>query len=128
MSIDTFKVDEVLENLAFTEHKRFNAYQITTLSMEKDVEAVNDYLIFRSHGKYAILEAKIETLCEANNHPDEHFPIGTELPNYEIECRICGDEYIPDINNSHLVFYFLDDFIQRVKKKQLNLSHQMIAI
>jgi len=128
MGINTVRIDEVLELLAIANEKRFNAYQVALLSNESDIEAVNDYLIYKAQGRFASLSAKIETLCEANNHPDEHFDIGDQLPNYEIECRICGDEYVPDIDNSHLVFYFTNEFSEAVKKKQLTLSKQMVAI
>lgn len=117
MRVDTYAVDKVLENLAVREEKRFNAYQIARLSKQEDVEQVNDYLLYKAQGPYAILSAKIETLCP-ENHPDAQFEFGESLPDYEIECYVCGEEYIPDINFSHLVFYFTKDYLENVKKKK----------
>jgi len=116
MSINFVKVEMVLEKLALLNEKRFNAHQIASLSNEIDVMAINDYLLYRSSEPFGILIAKIETLCD-NNHPDAHFEIGEPLPEFEIACRICGCEYIPDIEFSHLVFYFKESFIQDIKKK-----------
>ncbi|WP_214684641.1 MULTISPECIES: hypothetical protein [unclassified Exiguobacterium] len=127
MSIDVGMVDRVLEHLAKDNHRRFNAYQINSASHQSDVEKVNEYLLFRSKGSFAILEAKIETLCEENNHPDEHFDIDEKIPEYEIECRICGNEYVPDLENSHLVFYFKDSYLESVKKK-LTIQNSLVAI
>lgn len=119
MNINTLNVDKALEKLALKNEKRFNAHQIAAITNEPDVMTVNDYLIYRSTGPFGILEAKVETICD-NNHPDEHFNFNEPLPEYEIECRICGCEYIPDLEFSHLVFYFKESFIDEVKKKELN--------
>lgn len=117
MSINTVNIEKILEKLALNNEKRFNAYQIAKLSSEMDVMAVNDYLLYRSAENFGILNAKVETLCD-NNHPDKHFNFNEPLPDYEVECRICGCEYIPDLEFSHLVFYFKENYVEEVKKKQ----------
>lgn len=116
MGFDTYAVDKVLETLAIKEEKRFNAYQVAHLSNQEDVDQVNDYLLYKAQGPFAVLTAKIEILCP-ENHPDAQFQLGEPLPDYEIECYVCGEEYIPDINRSHLVFYFTDQYLENVKKK-----------
>ena len=118
MSINIANIDNVLENLAILNEKRFNAHQIAILSNEKEVLKVNDYLVYRSTGDFGILEARIETLCP-KYHPDYQLKIEDKFPNYEIECYICGEEYIPDLNFSHLVFYFRNEYLEDVKKKKL---------
>lgn len=123
MGINQVKIDEVLESLAIANEKRFNAHQVASLANESDVLKVNEYLLYKSLGNFGILDAKIETLCD-NGHPDEHFNVGEPLPDYEIECHVCGNEYIPDLEFSHLVFYFKDEYLNDVKKKLEN--HQKI--
>ncbi|RHW38689.1 hypothetical protein D1B33_07395 [Lysinibacillus yapensis] len=119
MSINSTVIENTLEKLALNNEKRFNAYQIASLSNETDVMAVNNYLLYRSDSNFGILNAKIETLCD-NNHPDKHFELNEPLPDYELECRICGCEYIPDMEFSHIVFYFKESYVTEVKKKRLN--------
>lgn len=126
MGINTLEVDKTLEKMAFANERRFNAHQVTSLSKEKNVMEVNDYLLYRSIGTFGILNAKIETLCD-NNHPAEHFDIGEPLPKYEVACHICENEYIPDLEYSHLVFYFRESFIADVKKKWLKQHHRVLA-
>lgn len=112
-------LDDILENLAINNEYRFNAYQIASISNEKDVDAVNEYLLHRSDSKYGILTPKVETLCP-NNHPDKHFDFGIPLPVEEVECRICEEIYVPDLNFSHIVFYFKSNYkdeVKRIKKK-----------
>lgn len=116
MGIKTTAVNMVLEELAYKEEQRFNAHQIAFLSGQRDIEEVNEYLLHLSQGKFASLIAKIEVLCEANDHPDAKYNLNEPLPSHEI-CYICGDEYVPTIERSHLVFYFEDSYIQEVKKK-----------
>lgn len=128
MGINTLRIDEILEMLALSNEKRFNAYQVASLAKESDPVAVNDYLLYKSDGNYGTLIAKIETLCD-NNHPDMHFNMNEKLPEYEIECRICGEEYLPDLDFSHLVFYCRDSFIKDAKKKtMMNSSCQLVSI
>jgi hypothetical protein len=115
--INIVAVDGVLENLALQGKNRFNAYQIASLSNEEDIDAVNEYLLIKA--KFDALIIKIETLCPSN-HPDlqlDYISNGIELSDEIIECRICDEEYIPDIEFTNVVFYFNDEYVENLKKK-----------
>ncbi|MFS0688981.1 hypothetical protein AB1K89_07045 [Sporosarcina sp. 179-K 8C2 HS] len=123
MSVNTVEIDKVLERLALSNEKRFNAFQVASLANESDPLEVNEYLLYKSEGKFGALTAKIETLC-VNNHPDKHFELGTVLPNYEVECRICDSEYVPDLEFAHLVFYFREVYKQEIEKKNDEIQNE----
>ncbi|OES45213.1 hypothetical protein [Domibacillus iocasae] len=124
---DTGKIEKVLESLADQNEYRFNAYQVAYLSNEKDVDSVNEYLLYRTHPDFGILQVKIETICP-ENHPDKHFKFGEPLLDEEVECRICDESYVPDEYNSHLVFYFNEKYKNDVKKKALKPSRVLQLI
>ncbi|MEW9702842.1 hypothetical protein [Paenibacillus sp. SI8] len=114
MNINTVEIDRILEQLALQDAYRFNAYQISALVGEKDVDLVNKYLMFKAH--FGVLEAIIEFLCP-NNDPDFQIILGKETPSGIRECRICDKEYTPDLDYSHIVFYFKRTYIEDLKKK-----------
>ncbi|SMG56465.1 hypothetical protein [Paenibacillus aquistagni] len=113
MSINVFEVDQVLEQLALNGATRFNAYYVSHLSKQEDVDEVNDYLMMKA--KFGVLIVRVETICP-NSHVDQQFD--GPLPNYEIECRFCEEMYTPDPLNTNVVFYFTTTFAESVKKKQ----------
>jgi hypothetical protein len=123
---DFSNIDRVLEELALKDEYRFNAYQVASLSNEIDVDSVNEYLLYKTHPKFGILEAKIETICP-ENHPDKHFDFGEALPDGEVECRICDESYTLNPYNSHIVFYFKDKYKKEVKKKALKSSKKLLV-
>jgi hypothetical protein len=114
MAINSVHIDIILERIAVQGAFRFNAYQVAALSKEENIDEVNEYLLFKS--KFGVLKAKFEFLCP-DNHPDFQIDLGQEIPDNSRECRICEEEYTPDSENSHLVYYFHDQYIEDVKKK-----------
>lgn len=126
MSVNTVRIDEVLERLALDDRNRFNAYFVAYLSEQADIDRVNDYLLMKA--QFGVLNVKIETICP-NDHIDQHFEWG-ELPNNEVECRFCDDDdasYLPDPENTNIVYYFSSEYTEEIKKKrQENL--QLLAI
>lgn len=116
MGVNISALDSVLEKLAASNEQRFNAHQIAFLAQEDDIAEVGKYLLYKSSGAYAILEAKVEFLCKDNDHPDllvDFFE--SEIPGEAI-CYICGSEYEPDLERSHVVFYFKESYLEDVKK------------
>lgn len=124
MIINTVKIDEILEGLAYDNKNRFNAYFVAYLSEEKDIDRVNDYLMMKA--QFGVLEVKLETICP-NDHVDQQFDWG-KLPDYEISCRFCDDDesYFPDPEKTNIVFNFTKEYVEALKKKQQN--SQLIAI
>ena len=115
MSIDTVKIDQVLEELAVDEKSRFNAYFISYYSNQSNVDEVNDLLM---KARFGALIVKVESICP-ENHIDQQFDID-KFPEVEIECRFCDEDsasYMPDIENTNIVFYFTHSYIESVKKK-----------
>ncbi|OMF32304.1 hypothetical protein [Paenibacillus peoriae] len=126
MRFNTVKVDQVLEQLALQNKSRFNAYFVAYLSEQVDVDRVNEYLMMKSN--FGDLIVKVETICP-DNHIDQQFDLDT-LPSYGIQCRFCDDDkewYIPDPENTNIVYYFSDEYIEEVKKKLEKVS-KLIAI
>ncbi|HAF97562.1 hypothetical protein [Paenibacillus lactis] len=125
MIINTVKIDEILEGLAYDNKNRFNAYFVAYLSEEKDIDRVNDYLMMKA--QFGVLEVKLETICP-NDHVDQQFDWG-KLPDCEINCRLCDDDesYFPDPEKTNIVFNFTKEYVEALKKKQQN-SQQLIAI
>lgn len=122
MSIDTVIIDQILEQLALNEKSRFNAYFVSSLSNQQNVDEVNDYLLMKA--KFGALIVKIETICP-ENHIDQQFDFNHEFPTYELECRFCESDnsaYIPDPANTNVVFYFTEIFVESVKKKNVSTS------
>jgi len=122
VSINTVQIDSILERLALQDAYRFNAYQIAALSHEDDIVTVNRYLM--SKVQFGVLNAKLEFLCP-DNHPDFEIEIGRTFPDNLRECRICDEEYIPDLESSHIVFYFDQRYIADVKKKHQYQSERL---
>lgn len=127
MSINTVEIEKALEQLALNEKSRFNAYYISHLSNQTNIDMVNDYLLMKA--KFGALIVKVETICP-HNHIDQQFEFGVELPSEELECRFCEDEeamYVPDPENTNVVYYFSSNYIEEVKKKRMK-SMQAMAI
>ncbi|AET59601.1 hypothetical protein HPL003_14250 [Paenibacillus terrae HPL-003] len=115
MRLNTVKVDQVLEQLALENKSRFNAYFVAHLSEQKDVDRVNDYLMMKSD--FSDLIVKVETICP-ESHIDQQFDLH-KLPDFEIECRFCDDEwYIPDPENTNIVYFFSKEYVEEVKKER----------
>ncbi|OWA36787.1 hypothetical protein B9G55_01525 [Saccharibacillus sp. O16] len=126
MSIRAGAVDQVLERLALENKSRFNAYFVAHASGQSDIDLVNDYLLMKA--KFGALEMKVESICP-NNHIDQTFK-NNILPTHEIQCRFCidGDNegfYMPDPENTNVVFSFTSDYLEDLKKKH---QKRLIAI
>lgn len=126
MRINTVKIDQVLEQLASKNMSRFNAYFVAYLAEQSNVDRVNDYLLMKS--SFGDLIVKIETICP-EAHIDQQFDLN-KLPDHEIQCNFCDDDqdwYIPDPENTNIVYYFSNEYIDEVKKKR-DQNTSLIAI
>jgi len=126
MHFNTVKIEQVLEQLALQEKKRFNAYFVAYLAEQVDVDKVNEYLMMKAN--FGVLDVKVETICP-ENHIDQHFELKA-FPEYEIQCRHCDDDqatYLPDLENTNIVFNFSTEYVEEIKKKR-ELTSKLIAI
>jgi hypothetical protein len=118
MGINYFAIDDVLKEAYLRGEKRFNAYTVAYWANQPDVKAVNKYLLTKNGN---VLTSRIEFLCKENNHPTASISFGERIPGHAT-CHVCGDEFIPSIEHSNIVYYFtsqppIETTTDRQKKK-----------
>jgi hypothetical protein len=107
-------IDKALKTLAVNKRSRFNAHQVAFLSFNSDVNEVYNYLVSREP---FVLYRKYEVLCPNRSDSAAAYSNREQIPKGWIECRICGDEFIPDPNHIHIVFYFSDTYLKQVEEE-----------
>lgn len=115
------RIDHSLKQLAFNNRTRINAHQVAFLSGNEDVNEVYSYLVSREP---YVLKRAYEVLCPERMDSAAAYDSLEKIPNSWIECRICGKEFIPDLNLVHIVFNFTNDYIQQVKREIENEKKQ----
>lgn len=108
-------IEHALRTLAINQRYRFNAHQVTYLSGNNDVNAVYEYLKTREP---FVLNRSFEIMCPSRND-SAMAPVSSmeEIPTKWIECRICGEEFIPDPNLVHVVFHFNPDYLKDLQEE-----------
>lgn len=110
--LNVASIDKALKILALNRRYRFNAHQVALLSENTDVNEVYNYLSSREP---YVLKKHFEVLC-----PDR-MDSAASYDKYEdirfdrwLECRICGEEFMPDPDLIHIVFYFTDNYLKQI--------------
>lgn len=66
------------------------------------------------------LKVSYQVLCSGENQRydvDREFSERSEIPNYEITCRVCGDRYIPSEGNILLSFEPTESYLESSAQK-----------
>ncbi|MFP3415170.1 hypothetical protein SB773_27015 [Bacillus sp. SIMBA_074] len=108
------KIDDALKILAINNRYRFNAQQVAYLSGNSDVNEVYRYLCTREP---YVLKRSYEVLCPERFDSAAAYSTLEKIPKSWIECRICGEEFIPDENLIHIVFSFTPSYLEQVRKE-----------
>lgn len=105
------QIEHALRTLAINKRYRFNAHQVAYLSGNSDVNEVYKYLVTREP---YILQRSYEVLCPGRmDSAMEPFSSMDQVPkNRWVECRVCGEEFLPDPNLVHIVFYFNPEYLK----------------
>ncbi|MDB8439107.1 hypothetical protein [Turicibacter sanguinis] len=106
-------IDSVLKTLALNNRYRFNAHQVAYLSGNNNIKDVYNYLISREP---YVLYRRYEVQCPNNFDANESYASLDEIPTDWTECRICGDEFIPDKDLIQIVFYFTPQYLEQVRQ------------
>ncbi|MFJ7941141.1 hypothetical protein ACIQYG_22000 [Peribacillus sp. NPDC096622] len=122
MGIDFFKVEDALKEAYMRGETRFNAYTVAFWSNQSDILAVNNYLLSKNGN---VLEARIEFLCDENNHPTGSIKFGEKIPP-SITCHICQNEFIPSLEFSNIIFNFSNP-LSRSSTKQEKKKLQLVT-
>ncbi len=107
-------IDSVLKTLALNNRYRFNAHQVAYLSGNADIKAVYDYLTSREP---YVLYRRYEVQCPHNFDANGTYSSLEEIPKGWMECRICGEEFIPDKDLIQIVFYFTPQYLEQVRQE-----------
>lgn len=105
-------IDYALKQLAYNGRIRINAQQVAYLSGNSDVNEVYNYLISREP---YVLKRSYEVLCPDRMDSTASYDSLDQVPKTWMECRICGEEFIPDLNLIHIVFNFTNEYIRQVR-------------
>jgi len=108
------RIDHALKQLAYSGRFRINAHQVAYLSGNNDTEEVYKYLTSREP---YVLVMSYEVLCPERMDSAASYESLEKIPQSWIECRICGKEFIPDLDLVHIVFNFTGNYIDQVKKE-----------
>lgn len=112
--LDIARIDHALKQLAYSGRIRINAHQVAYLSGNTNINDVYNYLVSREP---YILNRSFEVLCPERMDSAAVYGSIEEIPRRWIECRICGEEFIPDKNLVHIVFDFTANYIEQVREE-----------
>ncbi|GGF87049.1 hypothetical protein [Paenibacillus aceti] len=115
-----FRLDDILEEMAFNDKKHFSPHYICALSGIADLKIVTQYLLSQVNRK---LKVYYEVECPEGDSDflvDSPVEIISELR----RCSVCGIEYRPDPDRVWVSFDFLPQYKDYVKKKKVRqVSH-----
>lgn len=109
------QIDNALKVLAVNNRYRFNAQQVAYLSNNEDIEAVYEYLVSREP---YVLNRRFEVLCPKNLDSHKSYSSIKEIPKEWVECRVCGEEFIPSENLIHIVFSFTPTYLKQLEEEK----------
>lgn len=119
--LNIVSIDHALKKLAYNGRFRINAHQVAYLSGNSDVNEVYNYLVSREP---YLVKRSYEVLCPDRMDSARSYDSLDKIPKSWIECRICGEEFIPDLNQIHIVFNFTNEYISQVTKEIENEKKQ----
>lgn len=115
-------IDDILEEMAIEERVHFSPHYVCTRAGIDDLKSVTEYLL-KLVGQKLIVNFEVE--CPEG---DSDFAVKTpqELRNEERACHICGKEYVPNPDRVWIIFDFIPEYKEYVKKK--NIKRQLILV
>ncbi|HHY1425945.1 TPA: hypothetical protein ACV1G0_000792 [Bacillus cereus] len=109
-----FVVDDTLEEMAFEERQHFSPLYVCNRANISDLKMVTEHMAKQIGYK---LKMYYEIECPEG---DSDFAVDS-LSDLDIEervCEFCGTAYIPDLDRVWVVFDFLPEYIEYIKKKE----------
>lgn len=126
--INILSVDKVLKSLAYSKKVRFNARQVAFLAKTDEVDEIYTYLISREG---YILNRSFEVLCPKRQDSAAAYDSLEMIPKGWIECRICGEEFVANLDEIHVVFNFTKEYIEFVRTEiedEKKMKHSLVSI
>ncbi len=110
--VNAARIDQALKQLAYNRYFRINAHQVAYLSGHTNMDEVYSYMVSREP---YIMKRSYEVLCPERMDAAAAYASLEDIPEHYIECRICGEEFIPDKDMIQIFFYFTEEYIESVK-------------